>query len=84
MDIQQQNKMTSLRRSLDALHFSQPLCKSPALSHLALESVPLVDKLLRNLSKLTEGFNSLKKENNQLIKKVEEATSLQTPLKLEN
>lgn len=46
--------------------------------------MPLVDKLFKELTKVTLGFKALEKDKNQLIKKVEEATALQTPLKLEN
>ena len=76
-------KFTTLRRQLDALHFSQPLCRC-GVTGVAMDSVPLVDRLLQNLSRITESFNLLKKENASLGKKVAEATQLQLPLKAEN
>lgn len=52
---------TALKKKLDALHYSYPL---------SLDSAPLVDKLLVDLLKTTEGFQKLKKQNIEISSKL--------------
>ena len=47
-------KYLTLKKKLDALHYTQPL---------GVESVNLVDRILNDLIRTTEGFQKLKKMN---------------------
>ena len=52
--MEQEKKFLALKKKLDALHYTQPL---------GVESVNLVDRILSDLIKTTEGFQKLKKMN---------------------
>ena len=45
--MEQEKKFLTLKKKLDALHYTQPL---------GVESVNLVDRILNDLIKTTEGF----------------------------
>lgn len=47
-------KYLALKKKLDALHYTQPL---------GVDSVTLVDRILNDLIRTTEGFQKLKKMN---------------------
>ena len=57
MDPVAERKFLALKRRLDALHYQQPL---------TMESAALAEKLLNDLLKTTEGFQRLKKMNEEL------------------
>jgi centrosomal protein CEP135 len=75
MDAQAERKYLMLKKRLDALHYCYPL--SP-------ESTTLVEKLLNDLIKTTEGFQGLKKTNEELISKQIKEEQTQNYLKKEN
>ena len=52
-----ERRFQQLKRRLDALHYCQPL---------TIESAALADKLLNDLIKTTEGFQKLKKINQEM------------------
>lgn len=65
MDAIAEKRYQALKRKLDALHYSQPLSKScPNL--LAIESAALVERLVNDLVKITDGFQTIKKQNEEL------------------
>lgn len=52
-----EKKFMLLKKRLDALHYCQPF---------TVESASLVEKLLNDLIKVNEGYQSLKKNNENL------------------
>ena len=68
-------KFQALKRRLDALHYSQPL---------DIQSAGLVERLLNDLVRTTEGFQALKKANDQYKALNESEKQLQEPLRREN
>ena len=71
MDPAAERKFIALKRRLDALHYQQPLSKFFTIfSHkspfTAIDSAALAEKLLNDLLKTTEGFQRLKKMNEEL------------------
>ena len=74
-DANAEKKFLLLKKRLDALHYCQPL---------SIDSAALVDRLLNDLIKTTEGYQNLKKqldENNTNLIKAESGLE---PLKKEN
>ena len=57
IDNNAERKFNALKKRLDALHYSQPF---------SAESATLIEKLLGDLLKTSEGFQSLKKMNEEL------------------
>ena len=64
MNSMTEKRFQALKRRLDALHYSQPISK--LFVYLAIESSALVDRLLSDMIKTTEGFQSIKKQNEDL------------------
>lgn len=64
----------ALKKRLDSLRYCEPL---------GLESAPLVEKLLTDLIKTTEGFQQLKKQNSELNSKIKSLNESLVPLQNE-
>ena len=64
----------ALKKRLDSLRYCEPL---------GLESAPLVEKLLTDLIKTTEGFQQLKKQNSEVNSKLRSLTDSIVPLQNE-
>ena len=75
IDAGAEKKFLLLKKRLDALHYCQPL---------TLDSAALVEKLLGDLIKTTEGFQNLKRQNEEGKTNVLKAEGLLQPLKREN
>ena len=71
MEVVQSRKYQELKRKLDALHYCAPL---------SLDSTPLVDQILKDLLKTTEGFQQLKKQLNTARQETEAAKQGVIPL----
>ena len=70
-----EKKFLLLKKRLDALHYSQPF---------TIDSAALVDRLLNDLIKTTEGFQKLKGENEKLKITASKFEQMLEPLKREN
>ncbi|KAL4472081.1 hypothetical protein ABPG72_001079 [Tetrahymena utriculariae] len=70
-----ERKYLLLRKKLDELHYTQPL---------QIESAELVDKLLNDLLKTSEGFQKLKNRNQELEQQLCLIEKSLNPLKAEN
>ncbi|EAS07050.1 centrosomal protein, putative (macronuclear) [Tetrahymena thermophila SB210] len=70
-----ERKYLLLRKKLDELHYTQPL---------QIESAELVDKLLNDLLKTSEGFQKLKNKNQELEQQLCIIEKSLNPLKAEN
>jgi centrosomal protein CEP135 len=46
--------------------------------------MPLIEKLLADLIKTTEGFQSIKVKNSEMIQEIENLKNLVEPLRIEN
>ena len=83
MDMIAEKRFQTLKRNLDALHYSQPLSNSFHNS-LDIESAALVERLLSDLVKTSEGFQTLKRQNedlrNNLLKEKQLVRKLSTNL----
>ena len=70
----QSKSYLALKKRLDSLRYCEPL---------SLESAPLVEKLLNDLLKTTEGFQQLKKLNFEANSKLKSLTESILPLQAE-
>ena len=75
IDTVAEKKFLLLKKRLDALHYCQPF---------TVESASLIDRLLNDLIKTTEGFQSIKKSNEELKNNTNKAELRLEPLKKEN
>jgi centrosomal protein CEP135 len=75
MEVESQRRFQVLKRKLDALHYSSPF---------EINSMPLIEKLLADLIKTTEGFQSIKVKNSEMIQEIENLKNLVEPLRIEN
>mgnify|MGYP006976790068 CR=1 FL=1 len=75
IDTVSEKKFNTLKKRLEALHYCQPI---------TIESASLVEKLLNDLIKTTEGFQNLKKMNEELKSAQFKGDQITEPLKREN
>ena len=75
LDATSEKKFLLLKKRLDALHYCQPF---------TIDSASLIERLLNDLIKTTEGFQSLKKINEELKQTVNKSEQMILPLKKEN
>lgn len=75
LDATSEKRFLLLKKRLDALHYCQPF---------NIESASLIEKLLNDLIKTTEGFQSIKKINEELKQSVHKSEQMILPLKKEN
>lgn len=64
-----------LKKRLDSLHYCQPL---------TVESAALVERLLNDLIKTTEGYQNIKKSNEENLSKLQKSDNFLHPLKADN
>ena len=75
LDATSEKKFLLLKKRLDSLHYCQPF---------TIDSASLIERLLNDLIKTTEGFQSLKKVNEELKQSVNKSEQMILPLKKEN
>ena len=75
MDYQSEQKFQILKKNLDSLHYSQPF---------TIESAALVERLFNDLLKTTEGFQGLKRVNDEVKTQLIKSENQIQPLKFEN
>ncbi len=75
IDTVSDKKFNTLKKRLEALHYCQPI---------TIESASLVEKLLNDLIKTTEGFQNIKKMNEELKSSQFKGDQISEPLKREN
>ena len=74
-DATAERRFLLLKKKLDSLHYCQPL---------SLDSAALVERLLGDLVRTTEGFQSLKKANDEIKQEALLKTNGLLPLQKEN
>jgi len=75
LDATAEKKFHTLKKRLDALHYSQPFTP---------DSANLVERLFNDLIKITEAFQALKKNNDEISQTATRAESALRPLQVEN